>query len=64
MENSNEEVAIVVGHGLSGQELLRSWLRIPLETKIISPIKCISHRWLVFGVTEHDVTNVCKRRCL
>jgi probable phosphoglycerate mutase len=34
IENSHTDTAIVVGHGLSGQELLRAWLRLPLESKI------------------------------
>jgi probable phosphoglycerate mutase len=34
IENSHTNTAIVIGHGLSGQELLRAWLRLPLESKI------------------------------
>ena len=34
VENSASQTAIVVGHGLSGQELLRAWLRLPLTTNI------------------------------
>ena len=34
IEAEGMATAIVVGHGLSGQELLRSWLGLPLEAKI------------------------------
>ena len=43
IENSDTHTAIVVGHGLSGQELLRAWLRLPLDAKIaFKPYKNIA----------------------
>ncbi len=34
VDNVGSEIAIVVGHGFSGQELMRAWLKLPIDIPI------------------------------